>query len=194
MSSAEGSHAQTLAQHVQTIMSLDAWTDWTDVLVDFGERIAALSERFGLRLRGPKTYLSYALADLSLSSRILDCWGIMRDGECLNLAGSAQITPERACLLPEPLQTPTRHNSKEGAYPGEYTRHTPTLAAQVGGKINPCWNEQRMGWPIKWTDLRPLAMVKTRESVRSHGICSDTRKTTTSNPQENARNKGDDNG
>jgi hypothetical protein len=67
------------------------------------------------------------------------------------------------------LPTPTAHNSKEGAYPAEGTRNTPTLAFQIGGKINPDWNEWRMGWPIKWTDLKPLAMDKFQRWLHSHG-------------------------
>jgi hypothetical protein len=49
--------------------------------------------------------------------------------------------------------TPTAHNAKEGAYPAEYTRKTPTLAAQAGGALNPTWVEWLMGFPIGHTDL-----------------------------------------
>jgi hypothetical protein len=56
--------------------------------------------------------------------------------------------------------TPTAHNAKEGAYPSEYERNTPTLAAQVGGKLNPTWVEYLMGWPLMWTDLKPLGTDK----------------------------------
>lgn len=53
------------------------------------------------------------------------------------------------------LPTPTKHNSKEGAYPAEYTRNTPTLATHAGGRINPEWSEHLMGFPTKWTELEP---------------------------------------
>jgi hypothetical protein len=49
--------------------------------------------------------------------------------------------------------TPTCHNSKEGAYPSEFNRKTPTLATHAGGKLNPDWVEWLMNWPIKWSDL-----------------------------------------
>jgi hypothetical protein len=74
--------------------------------------------------------------------------------------------------------TPTCHLAKEGAFPAEYMRKTPTLTAQaVGlqdqlkhlkngrsqgfyakqksspGRLNPNWVEQLMGIPVKWTDL-----------------------------------------
>jgi len=49
--------------------------------------------------------------------------------------------------------TPTAHNAKEGAYPSEYERNTPTLSAQAGGKLNPMWVEWLMGFPPGHTDL-----------------------------------------
>ena len=56
--------------------------------------------------------------------------------------------------------TPTAHNAKEGAYPAEFFRNTPTLSAQAGGTLNPTWVEWLMGWPLGWTDLKPLATDK----------------------------------
>ena len=49
--------------------------------------------------------------------------------------------------------TPTAHNAKEGAYPSEYNRNTPTLSAQAGGALNPMWVEWLMGFPLGHTDL-----------------------------------------
>ena len=60
--------------------------------------------------------------------------------------------------------TPTCHNAKEGAYPSELTRNTPTLATHAGGKLNPMWVEWLMGWPLAWTDLKPL------ETDKSHCV------------------------
>ena len=78
--------------------------------------------------------------------------GMMQNGLVLPLPALERRTSETASGL---LPTPTRHNSKEGAYPAEYTRNTPTLATHAGGKINPAWSEHLMGFPIKWTDLQP---------------------------------------
>jgi hypothetical protein len=57
--------------------------------------------------------------------------------------------------------TPTSHNAKENASPSEYKRNTPTLAAQVGGKLNPRWVEWLMGFPLghtSTTDFDVLGM------------------------------------
>jgi hypothetical protein len=43
-------------------------------------------------------------------------------------------------------------------------RQSPGLAlvvgAETGGKLNPTWTEWLMGWPLEWTELKPLAMDK----------------------------------
>lgn len=66
--------------------------------------------------------------------------------------------------------TPTCHMAKEGGYSAELRRNTPTMGAILGGKPNPEYAEWLMGWPIGWTDLKPLAMDKFRVWLRSHGI------------------------
>ena len=65
--------------------------------------------------------------------------------------------------------TPTSHNAKEGAYPAEFTRNTPTLSAQAGGTLNPTWTEWLMGWPLGWTDLKPLGTDKFLLWRQQHG-------------------------
>lgn len=65
--------------------------------------------------------------------------------------------------------TPTAHNAKECASPSEYNRNTPTLATHAGGKLNPMWVEWLMGWPIRWTDLKPLVMDKSHCVQQPHG-------------------------
>jgi C-5 cytosine-specific DNA methylase len=39
-------------------------------------------------------------------------------------------------------------------------KHQNGLTAIVGGQLNPMWVEWLMGWPIGWTDLKPLEMDK----------------------------------
>jgi hypothetical protein len=65
--------------------------------------------------------------------------------------------------------TPTAHNAKETNAPSESERNTPTLAAQVGGKLNPAWVEWLMGWPLGWTDLKPLETDKYHLWLQQHG-------------------------
>lgn len=81
-------------------------------------------------------------------------WGMMRDGVVYRQEALVQTT--RGTGFGSLLPTPTCHNAKEGAYPAEYTRRTPTLATHVGGKIHPNFTEWMMVWPRDWTDLKPL--------------------------------------
>ena len=114
-----------------------------------------------------KTPLCSALEDSVQSSTTLPHWGTMLNGECYHQAPLALITRGHVCgsLLP----TPTCHNAKEGAYPAEYTRKTPTLATHVGGKIHPEFTEWMMGWPLGWTDLKPLVTAKYPSVLRQPG-------------------------
>jgi hypothetical protein len=81
---------------------------------------------------------------------------------------TAQYTINQA-VRDKMFPTPTCHNSKEGAYPAEYNRKTPTLATHAGGKLNPMWVEWLMGWPLAWTDLKPLVMDKYHCVQQQHG-------------------------
>jgi DNA (cytosine-5)-methyltransferase 1 len=64
--------------------------------------------------------------------------------------------------------TPTAHNAKETNAPSESNRNTPTLAAQAGGALSPMWVEWLMGWPLGWTDLKPLEMDKFQQWLQKH--------------------------
>lgn len=147
--------------------SAECSEDLMMLALDCGMRWKESLAKCNLNLLLLKTPRIYALKDLSPSSKVLTAWGMTQSGVCLDVAISAQTISEPECSL---LPTPTRHNAKEGAYPAEYTRNTPTLAAQIGGKINPRWNEHRMGWPQGWADsLKPLEMDKCPLSLGSPG-------------------------
>jgi len=75
--------------------------------------------------------------------------------------------------------TPT---AQEGRYTGDYgsdgwragcAKHHLGNVVQVanGGQLNPTWVEWLMGWPLEWTDLKPLATDKFPQWLRSHGKC-----------------------
>jgi len=48
-------------------------------------------------------------------------------------------------------------------------KQTPQLRHISGGLLNPTWVEWLMGWPLGWTDLKPLAMDRFREWQQQHG-------------------------
>ena len=87
--------------------------------------------------------------------------------------GSLNKRPTLALMARKNLwPTPTAHNSKETNAPSESTRNTPSLAAQVGGKLNPIFCEWLMGWPLGWTDLKQLEMDKFHCAPQQHGESS----------------------
>ena len=65
--------------------------------------------------------------------------------------------------------TPVQRMYKDNASPSEYERNEIPLAAQVGGPLNPEWVEWLMGWPVGWTDLKPLEMDKFHLWQQQHG-------------------------
>lgn len=70
---------------------------------------------------------------------------------------------------------PAATTGKEAAGGGQRRRQLtdPDMGViGAGGQLNPDWVEWLMGWPIGWTDLKPLAMARWREWCVSHGISS----------------------
>jgi hypothetical protein len=70
--------------------------------------------------------------------------------------------------------TPTARMWKDnGKSPSELNRNSETLAVQAGGQLNPMWVEWLMGWPLGWTDLKPLEMDKSHFALQQHGNSSE---------------------
>ena len=75
--------------------------------------------------------------------------------------------------------TPTRGDSRGTRTSAKAKRlysAGPTLLESVwgdrpGGKLNPLWVEWLMGWPIGWTDLRPLERGRFRKWLQEFGHC-----------------------
>lgn len=45
------------------------------------------------------------------------------------------------------------------------------LNDQIGGQLNPTWVEWLMGWPLGWTDLKPLATDKSHDAQPKRSVC-----------------------
>jgi hypothetical protein len=56
-----------------------------------------------------------------------------------------------------PVATPTARDWRSGkASQATHARNSRPLSEQIGGSLNPTWVEWLMGWPLGWTDLKPL--------------------------------------
>ena len=104
------------------------------------------------------------LAGLDKFSETWPRWGMMQNGECW-----AQSMPV--------LRT---RGSASGLWPtcrafmhkdSQVDRGKSNLGEVVGGPLNADWTEWLMGWPIGWTDLKPLETDKFPQWLRSHGKC-----------------------
>lgn len=49
-----------------------------------------------------------------------------------------------------------------------HAKNSRPLCEQIGGTLNPQWVEWFMGWPVGWTDLRPLETDKFRQWLHAH--------------------------
>ena len=72
-------------------------------------------------------------------------------------------------ITKETWPTPTAHMAKETNAPSEANRNEPSMASRVGGSLNPVWVEWLMGWPLGWTDLKPLATDKSHSVQQQLG-------------------------
>jgi hypothetical protein len=65
--------------------------------------------------------------------------------------------------------TPTRRDYKSGTGAQDRPGHSPPLSNVIGGTLNPTWVEWLMGWPLGWTDLKPLEMDKSHSVPQPRG-------------------------
>jgi hypothetical protein len=122
---------------------------------DYGSKWRELSVRYDLGSSLWKTHRCLWSEVLEPLSVTFPRWGMILGGVLWERITQELITSETGSGY---WPTPTAHNAKEGNYPAERTRKTPTLASLVGGKLNPTWVEWLMGWPLGWTDLNPIKM------------------------------------
>jgi len=78
------------------------------------------------------------------------------------MAGKHGMNLATAVNLPTPAARDYRSPNKNGNMADQ-------LPNVVGGQLNPTWVEWLMGWPLGWTELKPLAMDKFRQWLEQHG-------------------------
>ena len=128
-----------------------------------------------------KTAQCSLLEDLEQSLQIWPKWGSMRNGACYRQPTLVQTTLGKECGLLPRIPTPDANMGKRGTqenwipvrpsgqpaqYPiNQYLRDL----TKTTGKPNPTWCEWLMGWPMQWTDLKPLEMGKYPYVQQQHG-------------------------
>ena len=179
--------------HARTSARQEKAQELTESVAECGEKWHGSFARYDPASSSWRTHQCSLLGGLDEFLEIWPQWGLMRDGECWEQQTLEQITrgtgfglspngittfhtpnttgldggsnSRRALKKRQQIwPTPTAHNAKEQNSPSEANRKTPTLAHQAGGKLNPMWVEWLMGWPLGWTDLKPL------ETDKSHCV------------------------
>ena len=74
-------------------------------------------------------------------------------------------------MWPTPVARDYRHPGRSRMERTGGTQGEP-LPQQVGGALNPTWVEWLMGWPLGWTDLKPLGTDKSLSAPLQLGDCS----------------------
>jgi hypothetical protein len=163
-------HARTLAQpeRVQELTANDpqCGSTWQGSLAKYDQSTSMW-----------KTAQCSLLEDSMSFSLTLLRWGLMQDGALYPQQTLVQtIKGKESGYWP----TPSTRDHK-GGYIGGRIRNgkiswdTLDVAVQHtdnqnkdGGQLNPTWVEWLMGWPLGWTDLKPLEMDKYHKWRQKH--------------------------
>ena len=187
----EDSHAKTLVlrEKAQDLMEKDQ---------DSGEKWQGSFTKYSPDSCSWKTHQCSLLGDLEQFSETWPQWGLMRDGECWeHQTLERSMKGNESGLLPDNqnfFHTPNTTGLDGGSNSRKAlkkrlstwpTPTTPTGGGNIGGSgayknaikngthiphsINPNLYEWLMGWPIGWTDLKPLEMDKYHFVQQQHG-------------------------
>lgn len=146
---------------------------------DSGLKWRELLVRYDLNSSAWKIHHDSEGKDLPWSSVTLPKWGMGASGSVFQHPTAERPMKETGCGL-----WPTAKATIRGDCPAERLRRTPDLPSAIkmrplpdgstpcqDGQLSPEWVEWFMGWPIGWTELKPLAMDKFREWQRQHSPC-----------------------
>ena len=145
---------------------------------DCGQKWPVSFAKYNQHTHSLKTHQHLLFADSTELCLTLPQWGTMLDGECWELPMSAHhIVEKGAGLWPTPTKSVYKGSGpslirKDGKMRGDrldYAVERNSDGSSTGGKLNPTWVEWLMGWPIGWTDLKPLEMDKFLFVQHQHG-------------------------
>ena len=152
--------------HVRTLVPQEKAQDLTEKGQDSGEKWQGSFTKYSLDSCSWKTHQCSFLGDLDEFSETWPRWGSMRTGECYQLPMSEQnINETEYGLWPTPT-TPSGGGNCGGS--GAY-KNAIKNGTHIPHSINPSLYEWLMGWPIGWTDLKPLETDKFHFALQQHG-------------------------
>ena len=103
-------------------------------------------------------------------------WGMSANGELWELQMSERLTNEKESgLWPTPQANEDAAGTPKGKMQKMLGNHTmirgDTPAEWARGTLNPTWVEWLMGWPLGWTDLKPLETDRFQQWLQQHSEC-----------------------
>lgn len=174
MSSAGDSHAKTsqAQEEEQELMGKEA---------AYGNRWRESLVRYDLDTHSWKTHRCLWSEDLPWSSVTLPKWGMTHRGELLARIMLEQTTTEKGYgFWPTPVASECRDTwskpeSLAKLYKGDRVARflckswltSNSMPERIA--LNPCWQEERMMWPIGQSALKPLEMDKFHLWLQQHG-------------------------
>ena len=162
----------------QDISVAGGGTDLMENGQECGERWQGLLARLDQNTLLWKIPQCSLLEDLEQSLKTWPNWGSMRNGVCWEQTMLGQTIKENEFgLWPTPVTSDYAARRPSKGWRG--TSDLPSVAwTRTGGKENPNkpplklnapWVEWLMGWPLGWTDLKPLEMDKCHFVQQPHG-------------------------
>lgn len=167
--------------HVKTSQVLEEEQELMEKEVVYGNKWLESLVKYDLDTHSWKTHLCLWSEDLPWLSVTLPKWGMTHRGELLERIMLEETTTEKAYgFWPTPVASECRDTWSKPAslaklYKGDRVARflckswlTSNLMAERV-TLNPCWQEERMMWPIGQSALKPLEMDKFHLWLQQHG-------------------------
>jgi hypothetical protein len=119
-----------------------------------------------------RTHQCSLLEDLTESCQTLPAWGLMRDGECWEQTPwDFAITEPDFGWLPTPVASDASGAGRVGPRKQGNISSLKDYLSKHHRLAYPPVNitEYMMGWPLEWTDLKPLETDKFQQWQQQHG-------------------------
>ena len=143
--------------------------------LDCGEKWRESSVKYDLSSSSWKIHRSLFQEDLQWSSVTLPKWGMTQNGAAYQHPTLERpISATASGLWPTPQAS---DNRDRGNLSTPSVKRRVDIGKQVSlsmcvsdqnGRLNPTWVEWLMGWPLGWTDLKPLEMGRFQEWQQQH--------------------------
>ena len=161
--------------HAKTSVPLEKVQALTESAAECGEKWRASFTKYNPNSRSWKTHQCSLLGDLEPFLETWPQWGLMQDGECWEQTPlDLLITEPEFGWLPTPVVSDASGAGRNYPRKGRSVSSLKDYLSEQYRLAYPPVNttEYMMGWPLGWTDLKPLVMDKSHCVQQPHGESS----------------------